>query len=90
MRTSFLFALLIRFQWVKDIQEFDPSIPFVLVGTQVDLRNDKKKQAELSQKGKAPIPYEKVITLGTSQLMSIRVSKNRDKLELTAMLNVAP
>jgi GTPase SAR1 family protein len=45
---------------VKDIQEFDLGIPFVLVGTQVDLRNDKKKQAELAQKGKAPIPYEKV------------------------------
>eukprot|EP01127_Copromyxa_protea_P008819 TRINITY_DN2031_c0_g1_i1.p1 TRINITY_DN2031_c0_g1~~TRINITY_DN2031_c0_g1_i1.p1 ORF type:complete len:100 (-),score=14.66 TRINITY_DN2031_c0_g1_i1:99-398(-) len=47
--------------WVKDIQEFDSSIPFVLVGTQIDLRQDKKKQAELAQKGKAPVAYEKGI-----------------------------
>eukprot|EP01127_Copromyxa_protea_P000450 TRINITY_DN10368_c0_g1_i1.p1 TRINITY_DN10368_c0_g1~~TRINITY_DN10368_c0_g1_i1.p1 ORF type:complete len:207 (-),score=45.36 TRINITY_DN10368_c0_g1_i1:36-656(-) len=47
--------------WVKDIREFDPSIPFVLVGTQTDLRLDKKKQAELAQKGKTPVAYEKGI-----------------------------
>eukprot|EP01126_Amoeba_proteus_P028012 TRINITY_DN276_c0_g1_i7.p1 TRINITY_DN276_c0_g1~~TRINITY_DN276_c0_g1_i7.p1 ORF type:complete len:207 (-),score=34.19 TRINITY_DN276_c0_g1_i7:442-1062(-) len=44
--------------WIKDIREFDASIPYVLVGTQLDTRNDKKKLEELAKRGRSPITYE--------------------------------
>eukprot|EP01126_Amoeba_proteus_P001548 TRINITY_DN1045_c0_g1_i8.p1 TRINITY_DN1045_c0_g1~~TRINITY_DN1045_c0_g1_i8.p1 ORF type:complete len:101 (+),score=14.68 TRINITY_DN1045_c0_g1_i8:237-539(+) len=44
--------------WVKDVRDFDPSVPFILVGTQVDMRNDKKKLEELSKRGQLPVTYE--------------------------------
>eukprot|EP01126_Amoeba_proteus_P028011 TRINITY_DN276_c0_g1_i15.p1 TRINITY_DN276_c0_g1~~TRINITY_DN276_c0_g1_i15.p1 ORF type:complete len:176 (-),score=32.28 TRINITY_DN276_c0_g1_i15:658-1185(-) len=46
--------------WIKDIREFDASIPYVLVGTQLDTRNDKKKLEELAKRGRSPITYEQV------------------------------
>jgi hypothetical protein len=45
---------------VQDIKEFDSSIPFIVVGTKVDEREDKKKLAELREKGLKPITYEEV------------------------------
>jgi len=47
-------------QWVKDIKDFDPNIPFVLVGTCLDLRSDEKTLATLKSRNKKPITYEEV------------------------------
>eukprot|EP01123_Difflugia_compressa_P007284 TRINITY_DN19943_c0_g1_i1.p1 TRINITY_DN19943_c0_g1~~TRINITY_DN19943_c0_g1_i1.p1 ORF type:complete len:158 (+),score=31.60 TRINITY_DN19943_c0_g1_i1:148-621(+) len=42
-------------KWVEDIREFDVTIPFVLVGTQLDLRTNPDTIAKLKQKGHQPI-----------------------------------
>jgi len=50
-------------QWVQDVKEFDATIPFVLVGTCVDLRNDPKTIDDLKAKNKQPVSYEEGLTL---------------------------
>uniref|UniRef100_A0A6B2LJK6 Uncharacterized protein n=1 Tax=Arcella intermedia TaxID=1963864 RepID=A0A6B2LJK6_9EUKA len=50
-------------KWTDDIRDFDPSIPFVLVGLQSDLRNDPTVIEKLKQKGRAPISMEQGLLL---------------------------
>lgn len=50
-------------QWVRDIKSFDASIPFVIVGTCMDLRNDEKTLTTLKSRNKRPITYEEGLAL---------------------------
>ncbi|KAF0526853.1 Cell division control protein 42 [Gigaspora margarita] len=45
----------IKEKWFPDIQCYWPGIPFLIVGTQIDLRDDPREIRELSQIGMKPI-----------------------------------
>ena len=45
-------------QWHPEVSHHCPKTPTILVGTDLDLRNDKKTIEELKEKGLAPITYE--------------------------------
>jgi len=49
--------------WVKDVKEFDAAIPFVIVGTCMDLRIDDKTISSLAAKGKKPVTQEEGLAL---------------------------
>jgi small GTP-binding protein len=45
-------------QWIPEIQHFNPSTPFLLVGTKSDLINDKDILHRLNEKGLKPLTKE--------------------------------
>jgi Ras-related C3 botulinum toxin substrate 1 len=48
----------VQTKWVPELQHHANGVPFILVGTKVDLREDKDILAQLSQQGKAPYKKE--------------------------------
>ncbi len=42
-------------KWYPEIQHHSPGVPFILIGTKIDLRNDPKTIAELEEKKQEPI-----------------------------------
>lgn len=42
-------------QWIPELQKYCPGVPYLLVGTRIDLRNDQKTLENLSREGKTPI-----------------------------------
>jgi len=48
----------VRAKWVPEIRHHCPSVPCLLVGTKVDLREDKETLDRLAEKKLAPINYE--------------------------------
>ena len=44
-------------QWYPEITHHAPNIPIILVGTKLDLREDKETILKLRQKSQAPITY---------------------------------
>jgi Ras-related C3 botulinum toxin substrate 1 len=46
------------FQWLGDIEHFAPNTPIVLVGTQLDLRDDAATLINLKKKQMTPVSYE--------------------------------
>ena len=55
-------------KWVPEIKHHTTNVPYVLVGTQLDLREDSKTVSELAKRNKLPITYreglEKANSLG--------------------------
>ena len=45
----------IRDKWVPELREYRPKVPIILVGTQVDQRNNVDVKCKLNMKGKKPI-----------------------------------
>eukprot|EP01129_Flabellula_baltica_P001448 TRINITY_DN1133_c0_g1_i1.p1 TRINITY_DN1133_c0_g1~~TRINITY_DN1133_c0_g1_i1.p1 ORF type:complete len:209 (-),score=52.50 TRINITY_DN1133_c0_g1_i1:41-667(-) len=45
-------------KWHPELQHFSPNVPFMLVGTQVDLRSDPDALEELRNAGKQPVTFE--------------------------------
>ena len=45
-------------KWAPEIKHYQPDIPWILVGTQIDLRDDKSVLNELSQRRQKPISKE--------------------------------
>lgn len=45
----------IKNKWIPEIQLHAPGVPFIIVGTKLDLRNDPKTIAELEAKKQAPL-----------------------------------
>ncbi len=43
--------------WIPELTHHAPHVPIVLVGTKVDMREDKDTLAELARLGKAPLSY---------------------------------
>ncbi|KAG9344586.1 hypothetical protein JZ751_011258 [Albula glossodonta] len=48
----------VREEWVPELQEYAPSVPFLLIGTQIDLRDDPKTIAKLNDMKEKPITTE--------------------------------
>ncbi|KAA8584061.1 hypothetical protein FQN60_015269, partial [Etheostoma spectabile] len=48
----------VREEWVPELQEYAPSVPYLLIGTQIDLRDDPKTIAKLNDMKEKPIPTE--------------------------------
>jgi Ras-related C3 botulinum toxin substrate 1 len=48
----------VRAKWYPEVSHHCPNTPIILVGTQVDLRDDKPTIEKLSAKKQAPISYE--------------------------------
>ena len=45
----------IRDKWVPELREYRPKVPIILVGTQVDQRNNVDVKCRLNMKGKKPV-----------------------------------
>jgi len=48
----------VRAKWVPEIKHHNPNTPCLLVGTKIDLRDDKETLDRLAEKKLAPISYE--------------------------------
>ncbi|XP_054654646.1 rho-related GTP-binding protein RhoQ [Dunckerocampus dactyliophorus] len=48
----------VREEWVPELQEYAPSVPYLLIGTQIDLRDDPKTIAKLNNMKEKPIATE--------------------------------
>ena len=49
--------------WIPEISHHCPGTPFILVGNQIDLRNDPNTIKALAEKGKKPITYQEGVEL---------------------------
>jgi cell division control protein 42 len=45
-------------KWVPEIKQYCPTVPFILVGTQIDLRNNLISLQDLSRKRQKPVTKE--------------------------------
>jgi len=45
-------------KWYPELMHFCPDVPFILVGTKVDLRNDHNEVSKLSAQGQQPVTTE--------------------------------
>ncbi|KAF6719640.1 Rho-related GTP-binding protein RhoQ [Oryzias melastigma] len=48
----------VREEWVPELQEYAPSVPYLLIGTQIDLRDDPKTISKLNDMKEKPITSE--------------------------------
>ncbi|MBN3286376.1 UNVERIFIED_CONTAM: hypothetical protein FKN15_047250 [Acipenser sinensis] len=48
----------VREEWVPELKEYAPNVPFLLIGTQIDLRDDPKTIAKLNDMKEKPIGME--------------------------------
>ena len=53
----------VKAKWYPEIQHHAPGVPFILVGTKLDLREDEETLARLKEKRLSPITTEQVIRL---------------------------
>ncbi|KAM9737432.1 cell division control protein 42 homolog isoform 3-T4 [Menidia menidia] len=49
--------------WVPEISHFCPGIPFLLVGTQMELRDDRSTLEKLARKKEQPVTYERGVEM---------------------------
>src|SRR4051812_7899586 len=56
-RRSFMLTYLPFLQWYPEISHHAPNIPIILVGTKLDLREDKETIEKLREKRMSPITY---------------------------------
>uniref|UniRef100_A0AAR2JL70 Ras homolog family member Q n=1 Tax=Pygocentrus nattereri TaxID=42514 RepID=A0AAR2JL70_PYGNA len=48
----------VREEWVPELQEYAPNVPYLLIGTQIDLRDDPKTITKLNDVKEKPIVTE--------------------------------
>ncbi|XP_038049844.1 ras-related C3 botulinum toxin substrate 2-like [Patiria miniata] len=48
----------VQSKWIPELQHHAAGVPFILVGTKIDLREDKETMAKLAQQNKAPFKKE--------------------------------
>jgi GTPase SAR1 family protein len=52
----------VRAKWYPEVRHHCPNVPIILVGTKLDLREDKETIEKLKDKRLAPITYPQVCT----------------------------
>jgi len=76
-------------KWVPEIQHHRPGTPFILVGTQMDLRDDKEKLAEMTKIKLKPITVEKGKVLarqiGAAQYLECSSLTQKGSLSLSSV-----
>ncbi|XP_047600506.1 rho-related GTP-binding protein RhoQ isoform X1 [Lutra lutra] len=72
----------VKEEWVPELKEYAPNVPFLLIGTQIDLRDDPKTLARLNDMKEKPICVEQ----GQKLAKELLSSKN---LEVTLDLALA-
>ncbi|XP_059048612.1 ras-related C3 botulinum toxin substrate 1-like, partial [Achroia grisella] len=58
-------------KWYPEIRQFSPNTPVILVGTKIDLRDDKKTIEDLNRKKQSPVTYQ----MGFDMAKSIKAKK---------------
>ncbi|XP_061646852.1 rho-related GTP-binding protein RhoQ isoform X2 [Phyllopteryx taeniolatus] len=58
----------VREEWVPELQEYAPNVPYLLIGTQIDLRDDPKTIAKLNDMKEKPIVTEQGLKLAKEEL----------------------
>jgi len=53
----------VRTKWVSEITHHCPGVPFILVGTKLDLRDDPETLQRLTERKQAPITYQQGVQL---------------------------
>ncbi|CAG5888440.1 unnamed protein product, partial [Menidia menidia] len=53
----------VREKWVPEISHFCPGIPFLLVGTQMEQRDDRSTLEKLARKKEQPVTYERGVEM---------------------------
>jgi GTPase SAR1 family protein len=53
--------LLVINEWVPELQHHAPNVPIILVGTKLDLREDKETVEKLKDKRMVPITHQRVL-----------------------------
>lgn len=48
----------VKEEWVPELKEYAPNVPFLLIGTQIDLRDDPKTLARLNDMKEKPVCME--------------------------------
>mmetsp|Transcript_8455 Transcript_8455/g.14942 ORF Transcript_8455/g.14942 Transcript_8455/m.14942 type:complete len:150 (+) Transcript_8455:423-872(+) len=66
-------------KWVPEIQNHAPGVPFILVGTKLDLRDDRDTKRRLQSMGQSPVTEQ----MGNSKARDIRAYKYLECSALT-------
>ena len=53
----------VRTKWIQEIETHTPKVPILLVGTKLDLRDDRETLVELQEKRQVPITYTQGVQL---------------------------
>ncbi|KAI9715224.1 MAG: Rho GTPase protein rac1 [Chrysothrix sp. TS-e1954] len=53
----------VKAKWWPEIEHHAPSVPIILVGTKLDLRDDERTKEDLRQKKTAPIQHEQGVAI---------------------------
>ena len=77
--------IVVWFQWLPEITHHCPETPFLLVGTQIDLRDDADIIATLAKNQQNPISYE----MGEKQAKDLRAVKYVECSALTQVGSLA-
>lgn len=64
-------------QWFPEVRHHCPNTPMILVGTKLDLRDDKTTIEKLRDKKLAPITYPQVRHFSKKKLRMIRNSRGK-------------
>ena len=59
-------------KWLPELRHHAPGVPFILVGTKSDLRDDEETLAKLREKKLAPISQEQVRVEGPHHIEGMR------------------
>lgn len=53
----------VKSKWISEIRHHAPDVPIILVGTKMDLRDDRATIDRLSQRGLTPVSYSEGLLL---------------------------
>ena len=67
MLTNAFYDIFFCFQWVPEISHHCQKTPFLLVGTQIDLRDDAATIEKLAKNKQKPISFEQVAIVFQNQ-----------------------
>merc|ERR1739844_709663 len=66
----------VRAKWYPEVRHHCPQVPIILVGTKLDLREDKETIDKLKEKRLAPITYPQVGAASSDQHFTQRLKLN--------------
>ena len=82
----------VKEEWVPELKEYAPNVPFLLIGTQIDLRDDPKTLARLNDMKEKPICVEQGQKLAkevTQPLQNLKINVNEAKVVTEANIYCA-